>query len=147
MVGWDWVYEPLDLYGWIPDFSIRTTGKPLLIEVKPVTELPADIVAEIARATYRMEYETMIVGLAPFAVDGLPYLGWIQDRSEVEPGAWDRASVGTILGDQLCLSHASASHRCPICGADEGWGASMPMDELLAAWATACNRTQWKAAA
>lgn len=34
--GWTWHYEPLDLAGWIPDFLVEGTPKPVLVEVKPI---------------------------------------------------------------------------------------------------------------
>jgi len=36
LMGWRWTYEPFDLAGYIPDFSIAATV-PLLVEVKPAT--------------------------------------------------------------------------------------------------------------
>jgi hypothetical protein len=48
-VGWGWRYEPFDLSGWIPDFVLL--GKePILVEVKPVITLPADVTAKLDRA-------------------------------------------------------------------------------------------------
>lgn len=34
--GWKWDYEPLDLKGWVPDFSISSPFCKILCEVKPV---------------------------------------------------------------------------------------------------------------
>lgn len=37
-LGWNWLYEPMDFDGWIPDFVIDGHGhKPLLVDVKPYT--------------------------------------------------------------------------------------------------------------
>lgn len=36
MQDWGWTYEPIDLGGWTPDFSIHTKHGDVLVEVKPV---------------------------------------------------------------------------------------------------------------
>ena len=146
-VGWQWNYEPPEFAGWIPDFQITTTGLPLLVEVKPAGDL-ADVhgqeaVRDIQRCLTGKPYESVILGNAPFTVDGLTYLGWMPEPDQGGM-SWDRAAVGTIIGDQLCLCHSSGSFRCRICGADEGWCAAMPPTELEACWAKACNLTQWR---
>lgn len=147
VVGWAWNYEPIDLHGWIPDFSIMTTGDKLLVEVKPAADFDdasaQEAKRDIERCLYRQPYRALIVGLEPLTVDGLTYIGWTYEPHG-EHFAWDRAAVGTIAGDQLCACHSSGSHRCLICGTDEGWTASMEPDELRACWAKACNMTQWR---
>lgn len=37
MLSWQWVYEPFDAGGYIPDFLIRFSN-PLVVEVKPIFE-------------------------------------------------------------------------------------------------------------
>lgn len=47
LVGWKWVYEPLDLKGWSPDFLVEfrcghsdcPPSHTLLVEIKPYTSL------------------------------------------------------------------------------------------------------------
>jgi hypothetical protein len=41
-LGWNWIYEPLDFNGWIPDFVIDHGFKPLLVDVKPYTSFGED---------------------------------------------------------------------------------------------------------
>ncbi len=36
LAGWRWVYKPLDMKGWIPDFILVGTQGPVLVEVKPI---------------------------------------------------------------------------------------------------------------
>jgi hypothetical protein len=37
LAGWHWQYEPFDLAGWTPDFSLAAKiGDPVLVEVKPI---------------------------------------------------------------------------------------------------------------
>ncbi len=40
LLGWEWEYEPFDLDGYIPDFAIRTSLGPLIVEVKPIVWPP-----------------------------------------------------------------------------------------------------------
>lgn len=35
-LGWRWQYEPIDLDGWSPDFSITAQDGPVYVEVKPI---------------------------------------------------------------------------------------------------------------
>lgn len=147
VVGWEWNYEPIDLNGWIPDFKIATVGDPLLVEVKPAQSLADDCaqeaVRDIARCIYRRPFSAVLVGLEPFTVDGLTYVGWMPEV-DGEHFTWDRAAIGTITGDQLCVCHSSGSYRCRICGVDEGWVATMEPGVLAECWAKACNVTQWR---
>jgi hypothetical protein len=147
VVGWDWSYETLDFRGWEPDFKLATSGELLLIEVKPAASFEdafgQEAKRDIERCLYRQPYRALILGLEPVVIGGLAYVGWTYEM-DGEDFAWDRAAIGSIAGDQLCVCHSSRSHRCLICGADEGWTASMHPDELRACWAKACNLTQWK---
>ena len=60
-LGWRWEYEPVDLDGYIPDFTLRFC-KPLLVEVKADMEL-----SDLQQYTKRIEHSgwrgsAMIVG-------------------------------------------------------------------------------------
>lgn len=37
LLGWSWEYEPFDLNGWIPDFSISREKRAFLAEIKPAS--------------------------------------------------------------------------------------------------------------
>jgi hypothetical protein len=111
LLGWHYEYEPFDLDGWIPDFLL-TDGR-VLVEVKPVTDRPQEIAAEIDRAlpvTKRPDgrwpddgYEPLIVGcVLPVdrrgidLCDGVP-IGWMRGtpgprRPDLEP-RWERGLV------------------------------------------------------
>lgn len=146
VVGWRWSYEPPEFPGWIPDFKLDTAGKLLLVEVKPAERLDDEHGTEARRDIERclpgLPCEAVILGNNPQVVDGLTYLGWMPEWDD--GFSWDRAAVGTIVGTELCLCHASGSYRCRICGVDEGWCATMDPKELEACWAKACNNTQWR---
>ena len=65
LAGWSWEYEPFDLDGWTPDFSIRQDdGRLLLIEVKPIDfaaikdDEPSDRMEALAREHASKAFET-----------------------------------------------------------------------------------------
>lgn len=58
-LGFDWQYEPLDLDGWVPDFSLKTATGPLFVEVKPIFDLQE--VPKVRTAPG----EHLLVGTAP----------------------------------------------------------------------------------
>jgi hypothetical protein len=50
-LGWKWHYEPLDFDGWIPDFVIDNgLHKPLLVDVKPATAFPWNMIRKVRNA-------------------------------------------------------------------------------------------------
>jgi hypothetical protein len=64
--GWAWTYEPYDLMGYSPDFSVNIYPKgDVLVEVKPATKLGqlAAPVARIHRAGWKGPW--MVVGADP----------------------------------------------------------------------------------
>lgn len=64
--GWTWVYEPFDLHGYSPDFSlVHDTAKGVLIEVKPATKLGqlSAPIGKIMRAGWTGPW--MVVGADP----------------------------------------------------------------------------------
>ena len=86
IIGWDWVYEPFDADGWVPDFLI-TGSLPLLVEVGPCSSEP-----EYERKGYKaLSYPkpTIVFGVSPEyvsprVVGGLPqtyYAGWLMNES------------------------------------------------------------------
>ncbi len=147
VVGWSWNYEPPEFPGWIPELKITTTGNPLLVEVKGADTFDApetqEAARDIERCLYGQPFAALICGSQPFTVDGMTYVGWTPQDYD---GAfsWDRAAVGMIAGDQLCVCHSSLSFRCHICGADDGWCATMDPKMLDECWSKACNLTQWR---
>lgn len=84
LCGWEWEYEPFDLDGWTPDFSIKKyKGGRVLIEVKPFDFVPwedahgnhgkvADAYSKVMRhvdSVSRREIEensVLLLGASPF---------------------------------------------------------------------------------
>jgi len=144
MLDWPWVYEPLDIGGWSPDFLIRGTAN-IFVEVKPILEFQEDIAKrmEINFLQYIKEYcrppwnrawnddptvngtwcETLLLGLAPFVpVSEYDYgmaIGW---SGEVGNDMMDEN--GTVnRGPFLMWDHAIAGVWKDRWGyANEQWG-------------------------
>lgn len=85
LVKWPWVYEPLDLNGWIPDFML---GRDLLVEVKPFSAFDefdeAVWKASLAvKNTPWQHKELLLLGLGPFCGNsgcGSIALGWLGEN-------------------------------------------------------------------
>lgn len=60
-----WVYEPIDLHGWSPDFLLSISETPIYVEVKPV-DLISDGYDRFAKAINHSEkYAVLLCGLSP----------------------------------------------------------------------------------
>lgn len=63
--GWRWIFEPLDLFGYTPDFLVTIDDVETLVEVKPATKVGqlGPPVARIIRAGWKGPW--MVVGADP----------------------------------------------------------------------------------
>jgi hypothetical protein len=59
-----WDYEPIDLHGWTPDFTIETPYCKVFVEVKPVDVCSRDPAFDKAFA-YWDKVQVLLLGLAP----------------------------------------------------------------------------------
>jgi hypothetical protein len=151
VIGWEWNYEPFDLYGWIPDFMIIVkTGRPVLVEVKPAAtffdECAQEAKRDIERCLFMSEYESLIVGLKPFSSKyGETFAGWMPETGAGKFSWWDwgPAAIGTNEGQEICLAHSVQSYACRICGSYTGNCPIMEPSSLEECWSIACNKTQW----
>jgi hypothetical protein len=77
LLHWNWQYEPLDLNGWSPDFSIQQSDNrpPILVEVKPLSvnkNWGSECLVyfhKIAKAVPDCRTETLLLGLSPFSLE------------------------------------------------------------------------------
>lgn len=164
LLGWPWVYEPIDLNGYIPDFALRFPADPLLVEVKPAIRL-ADLWSYASRIPHLDEpMEIMVVGATPLAdheygvgegfglgIISQKYHSWgAHDREEATPDRnwWGQAGIGQCL---RCKDAGVYSFElgwyCYRCG-EEGkacYQGHMPdFGDVRRRWAWASNTTQWK---
>lgn len=158
-IGWQWEYEPYDLNGWIPDFLIYGQS-PLLVEVKPAQSC-GELTTLIERAHHRPE-AVLLVGVSPF-LDGAyaGVLGEPEDRDpsrapspHFAPAFWAQAYGRGPIG----VYRPEKSRVLRPCGYDFSVGKIASDDqydalslcvwqdnpEPDAAWAAACNDTQWR---
>jgi hypothetical protein len=171
-VGWDWVYEPFDADGYIPDFLINGT-RPFLVEVGPVATLNEyRAKGEKARTSFpaapalggppgdqvsldHFEWHTLVVGLnAALRPDG--YRAFVAGEwalAATADATWGTSafwaecaicdSVSVVFGPLTTLH----MYQGP-CGHDSD--SSRPVVAgawLTRLWREAGNRTQWRAPA
>jgi|SanBayMetagenome_1026888.scaffolds.fasta_scaffold06400_2 hypothetical protein len=159
LLGWEWVYEPTDFKGWIPDFAIHGI-RTIYVEVKPVDEFPHDAAAKMDRSGC---YERMLIvgGRAPFQAtvphdmsadcefmaEGLPYFGWCQhpEYSVWEPATFGRHGLDDHIGFMgtayFLADYTKKRGSTNYTELPPGGGVSLREVELL--WREASNRTRW----
>ena len=157
LIGWRWEYEPFDLYGWVPDFIINGAGNnALLVEVKPFIftaesdPIPGEDVerveAKINRALDGSEWESLLLGIAPFIIhDGLDVLccGRISD-------VWTSAPfVGNSREGYGVTSYSGSYHHRLVAPFYNGSMNGIvdrdeDFDDLRLMWAESGNVTRWR---
>lgn len=154
-MGWQWLYEPIELGGWLPDFEIGDIGT--LVEVKPFAsyaefeqEVIPKVVLAMATATER---DVLLCGTDPRFL-------WISDRVsqlDDEPGwsvTFDQVSIGNIQAssgpEMIALTAESGSWRDRITGFYDGrrsWPGDLSRFDnakrVADAWKIATNLTKW----
>lgn len=127
-----WAYEPVDLYGYIPDFDLKFRRKPLLIEVKGGNEDIQAAMVKFERSGW--PGDAAIVTTADEAIIGVMY--------DPDTG-WDRAMMGWCLAcKRPTIVSESGRWDCRNCGADSRqlWWAWGPQRR----WHAAQIKTQWR---
>lgn len=84
-LGWAWLYEPIDINGWIPDFRVSINGWVRLVEVKPC-DSENTLYDVLVGPQVRGRRGAMVVGIAP--------LGLLMNESDWQ-GHW---TAGFPLG-------------------------------------------------
>jgi hypothetical protein len=150
-VGWPWVYEPIDLAGYIPDFVLPFPAGPVLVEVKPCFALSdriaQDAIARIDASAWPQE--ALLIGAALFGDDDAVSCGWL---GEVVPGRkrlWfdDAPLFDCPYCQRITFRHGTNSYHCRRCGMNDHSAATLPHARVRDAWAMATNRVQWAAGA
>jgi len=159
VLGWPWVYEPVDLDGYIPDFVLKFDAGPMLIEVKPAFDLDGLRAAarKIDAAGWRSKNpnSALVVG-ADWCIgsDPLPPIGLLRQ----DPGAWYTEDEGSVwdLGlwfrcvacANISIFHWRGSFVCSGCGAYDGdhhLKGPLAHETLVEYWNGAGSKVQWKA--
>jgi hypothetical protein len=164
LLGWRWEYEPFDLNGWIPDFLLIGKSRPILVEIKPVTELPEEVMEEISisleSSELREKYEILILGVTPLngpvKVFDEPCIGWLGEwmsrtrhgQKEVIKLWFCAAPWQNWRNGGLGFCHSYGSFYDRITGNYDGntcGDLDVSLQVLQAMWGRAGDITQWKA--
>lgn len=120
-LGWEAIYEPVDLGTWSPDFQIRKAhgNASGLVEVKPITQFDAEIAQKMTDAVIASNFDgaLLLLGIAPFIDRAGMSIGWLGS------------------GRHPPLSNGSVSAH---------WWHASPRSDISGAWARACNAVQWR---
>lgn len=136
-VGWPWEYEPIDLKRYIPDFLLRFSTGPLLVEVKPTDE-------DIGIAKSKIE-DSGWDGEALIVVSGAASdIGVFLERDE-HAFIWSDAQLFYCIScDSASVHSSSGNWRCRVCGVG-GDNSHVGIYPTAEAWVEAGNRVQWRA--
>ena len=149
-LGWPWVYEPIDLAGYIPDF-ILDLAKPMLVEVKPALSLQ-----EAKAFTQKLESsgwsgEALITTAYPlrgelFGLGRGIALGMHAERGEHDGDwCWGPAIFQTCSDcGRPSIFNGVFTYSCRTCGG-HSYGGNPGLertDTLCLAWGESTNRTQ-----
>ncbi len=172
-IGWDWMYEPVDLDGYIPDFLIKgSNDRPgLLVEVKPTMALPG-LYPEAQKgptsagwrgdAIIAPEHWWSVsaddLSLGNGLTTGLDHYQWWGHGTEGTGewgGEWGQAAWA-MCGCGLTLVNDNGHYECTLCGTYYGglfghpgnlgyWYDPETKPRLEAAWAAATNAVRFVA--
>lgn len=146
-------YEPGDISGWAPDFLIRTTDTPILVEVKPITYIDQDTCDRIAKSARKAVFKgsLLLIGTCPFKPSETTApgtaIGWLGYTYHPYPfedygiGDWCEAVMCEAKGSLDIFGAAPAAEVCGLW--DETIRAASPAS-IDALWAAATNAVQWR---
>lgn len=159
LCGWQWTYEPFDLYGYIPDF-VLDFHRPLLVEVKGVATF-----GELERHTGKIdssgwEHEVLLVGGcigregdAPGSGD-ITQVGLLRERFDDDEGTmhygWNDACIGSCEDmpapcARISVCSSIGGFECRVCGNYDGKALHGLRPGLVdALWREAGNLVQWR---
>lgn len=85
---WSWVYEPFDLYGWVPDFLIYGDCE-FLVEIKPSASAH-DIIRTCVSKLDLAEPDQLVLLLGASPAVSIVYNHHAPDRHCFHQGRWER---------------------------------------------------------
>lgn len=151
--GWEWQYEPFELHGYIPDFSLGFY-KPFIVEIKPLVD--ASILAaaqsklsssgwkgEAAIFSHTIDSDRELPGSEPLHGSFLDS-SWCPDPDE--GFIWEafqlfRCRSCKTVG--ICSKYGIWT--CRVCGEYDGDHHMDPLDSFVQKlWAEAGNQFQWR---
>lgn len=166
LLQWDWVYEPLDAEGYIPDFLIQG-NRPFFVEVGPCVTRP-DYTAKSEKANNAVKdlrQDVLVVGVSPLprfrrGWEPTPAAGilgefWEHDTHDPDWCLTDCRGVTALAwGEGLwttCISckstgvtHEEQSYVVRPCGHHPGGHIDNLVGDIRTEWEHAGNRVQWR---
>ena len=141
LAGWSWVYEPFDGNGYLPDFCFTISGRPVLVEVKPVATID-DARAHLPKIIRGIgdlwNHDVIIAGVDPSRT---LYIDFLHDPSDWHSGCGELSVCPEC--SSLELHPAPWSMGCPKCGIERRLPGEAYAHVL---WRQAGNLTRWEAA-
>ena len=146
LAGWRWCYEPIDLNGYIPDFSLQGVPDPILVDVKPyfnetALRLRAEELGPILRG--RTEEILFLGADLIVAVEGNLCLGLVTERAGggmgvdgLEPAA----PIVCVDCGSIGFCNAIHSYHSRICGHN----GQQQLWDVDSAWKSATNTVRWR---
>lgn len=154
LVGWPWLYEPMDLHGYVPDFVLQL-HESVLVEVKPALgrEDMREAMIKIGRSGW--DREALVVGASPGVLASDQFtstsvLGLLREVHYDEGRREDEWSTSSILSclkcDRASFLHDLWTWKCRASGCYDGdsYARWMPAEKVGAIWARASNHVQWR---
>ena len=148
LAGWPWMYEPVDLNGYVPDFILQL-HQPVLVEVKPALNLAdmSEAIAKIGRCGWNKNNEALVVGASIGVIAGeldinmWPVLGLLTEGHGGNP-----AQIVECRAGHLSFIDSVESWHCRVCGEYDGDAILMSYVgcRVDAMWAHASNHVQWR---
>ena len=158
LLGWQYQYEPYDLNGWIPDFSLFGQQE-ILVEIKPYSTLKEFDRSKILMAllsTEKWGKEILLLGCRIFPSILSSSIGWLgefiklysnpenEDCAVSEEYGFDRAVIGMVR-DKMDFHSDNGGYQGRITGQYNGCQLFCNPDHIEKLWREAGNRVQWKA--
>lgn len=146
LLRWNWIYEPYDLNGWIPDFEIVGNKSSLLVEVKPFSQgIQWDAVkAEIEKSGIDDRQETLLIGTGLIETDCHDIaIGWLGEVWDCGGRSYCPAQI--VCGCPFGINSVYGAWFDRISGVGgKGTTHSADANEIQNLWSIACNNTQWR---
>lgn len=143
-LGWPWLYEPIDLAGYIPDFILPFPHGKVLVEVKPVLVLDDfkdEVFQKIVRSGWTDRF--LLVGAALFSDFGEDFI--VGPTGTIASAGADD-DMGMLFRCRICdrysLRALWGSHACLISGCYGGHIDNSPNFDPV--WNEAGNVVQWR---
>lgn len=157
LLGWEnqWIYEPFDAAGYIPDFAI-TGARSLLVEIKPALSLD-ELEAPTARvmdALAPWQRDVLFLGASPAlpasdycAPFGLGHAGLLAEfmNAPGDPFLLSHALWATCTYcNSASVYHEELSYACRPCGHHDGDSYLGAAPDVRAMWNLAGNKVRWE---